>query len=237
MRFNVITAVHQDGMCCHQFLAGNDQVGSADRKADVEAVFSDLRESQRHDVIDDCLPSCFIDDFLQRLNCRCVQRISYSVIQRHLAAVRTACVFHDDIGSLVHQRPVCDDMARCPSEVLKCQRIVQDRLDAGSRLLVLTGRMVQQHAAAASVVAAAAHCHDGTGMIVFRDHADFHQIIREPDIFVISGLDIIHDCLNVRIHVGVDLHCDRIRILSRDLLRFPDSCVDIGLICISARTA
>ena len=50
--------------------------------------------------------------------------------------------------------------------------------------------------------------------------------------FLFAGLDVVHDGLNRRVHGRINVHGDRKRVLSRQVLRFRDDRIDIGLICI-----
>ena len=141
---------------------------------------------------------------------------------------------YDLIRSFIEDRFVGYHMTGSPAKILKRKRIINDRLDTGTRLLVLLGRVIQQHGTAASVVPAAADGNDLSRVIVHGYDTAFHEFIREHNIRVLVFLYRVYNFLNPRIHIRVDIHGYTVRILTGQVLYFRDHRVYIGLIGIGS---
>ena len=229
MGTDVVAAVHQNRMGGHQLLTGSGEVGAADRKADVEVVIGDLGEPEAVDEGDHGIPSGGVDHILQSLNRRGVETGRDRIGEGDIAVVYAVGVFDHDIGALIRDRFVGDHMACRPAEILKGQGVVEEGLDARTGLLVLIRRMVQKHRAAAAVVASAADCDNLAVLVVLGDHADFHELIGEDNLFIASRLNVIHDLLHFGIHEGVDIHRHREGILAGNRSRLFNDGIDVGL--------
>ena len=117
---------------------------TADCVAGVEMIVIDTREAQTLQIVDDLGTSDRVDDFLQCLNRRGIQRLSDSLLQRDVAAVLAVEVVDDFLGAAVNDRPVGDDVIGRPAQMFKRQGIGQERLDRRAWLFKLAGRPVQQ---------------------------------------------------------------------------------------------
>ena len=69
-----------------------------------------------------------------------------------------------------------------------------------------------------------------TGMVVDGDGCQFEFIIREDDAVICTILDGIHQLLDIFVHIGIDTHGRRIRVLAGHLIDFGYDLIDIGLI-------
>ena len=72
---------------------------TADCVAGVEMIVIDTREAQTLQIVDDLGTSDRVDDFLQCLNRRGIQRLSDSLLQRDVAAVLAVEVVDDFLGA------------------------------------------------------------------------------------------------------------------------------------------
>lgn len=86
-------------------------------------------------IVDDLGTPDRIDDLLQRLDRRRIQRLPNSLLQRDIAAVLAVEVVDDFLGAAVNDRPVGDDMIGRPAQMLKGQRVGQERLDRQIRVV------------------------------------------------------------------------------------------------------
>ncbi len=121
-------------------------------------------------------------------------------------------------------------MIGCPAKVVEGRSIIQEWLDRRTRLLILIGRMVQQHRTAGRIISPAADGNDLTGLRVFCDRSHFHGVICESDVCNLPGFNALHGRLDGRVHGCIDLHGDVQRILAADFLCFFNYIIDICLI-------
>ena len=138
---------------------------TADRVAGVEMIVIDAREAQALQIVDDLGTPDRIDDLLQCLDRRRIQRLPNSLLQRDIAAVLAVEVVDDFLRAAVNDRPVGDDVIGGPAQVFKGQRVGQERLDRGAGLFKLADRPVQQPRS--GIIPAAPQAADLTGCLLY----------------------------------------------------------------------
>ena len=234
VRLVVLAAVDQRGLRAGHLQGRDGKLAAADTELDVEVAGRDLVEAHVVHVVDDVCYGTGFNDLLQRLDGSRVQRVAQCITDRDFTAPVAAEVADDEVGARIDDRFIYQRMTGRPAQGLKGRSIVKDRFDRRTRLLVLVDRVVQQQFAALGVVSSAEDRVDRAVFRIDRDRGDFHPFVREFDPFDTFRLDIIHQRLDFRFHIGIDLHRRRVRIGIGQFVHFADDGIDIRLVGISA---